>query len=46
MYIRELPQPAKWAVAGSYPTRWMVTYDSIAKVYWVELGGLVRREAS
>jgi Domain of unknown function (DUF5602) len=45
-YVRDLPQPAKWAVAGYYPTRYRVGYDAQSKVYRIVLDGLVRRDAS
>ncbi len=45
-YVRDLPQPAKWAVAGYYPTRYRVTYDAQSRVYRIVLDSLVRREAS
>ncbi|MEO7456563.1 MAG: DUF5602 domain-containing protein [Gemmatimonadaceae bacterium] len=39
---RNIPQPAQWAKAGSYPTSYTVNYDATAKEYRIALGGLTK----
>jgi hypothetical protein len=40
---RQIPQPARWAQAGAYPTSYTVAYDAAAKEYRFTLGGLAKR---
>ncbi len=41
--MREIKLPARYALAGYYPTRYRVRYDTFTREYTVALEGLVRR---
>ena len=40
---KNIPQPAQWSKAGSYPTTYTVNYDATAKEFRITLGGLIKR---
>jgi hypothetical protein len=40
---QDVPQPARWAQAGAFPTTYSVSYDAAAREYRITLGGLTKR---